>query len=218
MAYRWLPTASSGSAIRPNGRPGGRKAGVSESCTACGTRATNRSPFFREKTHRSVPQLTTEIIKAQIAHGGASKRMEQLNRSRSSADFLPPGGKARPLCSGQDRRSVDERVCAYDRHRKSEHRSMPKEPPGLSSAPVLPAAELANAVTHGIGLALSIVGAIVLIARAHSRRRRLSRCGLCTMFAMTLIAVYAASTLSHIPVGPRLRQLFRSWTRGRFTC
>lgn len=96
------------------GGAGGRKAGVSESCTACGTRATNRSPFSREKTHRSVPQLTTEIIKAQIAHGGASKRMEQLNRSRSSADFLPPGGKARPLCSGQDRRSVDERVCAYD--------------------------------------------------------------------------------------------------------
>ena len=36
----------------------------------------------------------------------------------------------------------------------------------------------------------------------------------CTIFSMTLIAVYAASTLSHAPFRPRLRHLFRRLDQG----
>ncbi len=44
-----------------------------------------------------------------------------------------------------------------------------EEPKKLPVVPVLQTNELVNAVTHGIGLVLSIVGAIVLIARSHSQ-------------------------------------------------
>jgi hemolysin III len=74
--------------------------------------------------------------------------------------------------------------------------------------PVPQKGEFVNAVTHGIGLALSIPGAIVLIARSHSHGDVYRVVG-CTVFAMTLIAVYAASTLSHTPSRPRLRHVFR---------
>ena len=43
-----------------------------------------------------------------------------------------------------------------------------EEPQDRPVEPVLQTDELVNAVTHGIGLVLSSVGAIVLIARSHS--------------------------------------------------
>jgi hemolysin III len=87
------------------------------------------------------------------------------------------------------------------------------EPPRRPLVPVPPAEELVNAVIHGIGLILSVMGAIVLIARSYSQGDAYRVVG-CTVFAMTLIAVYAASTLSHIPVRPRLRHLFRRLDQG----
>jgi hemolysin III len=84
-----------------------------------------------------------------------------------------------------------------------------EEPPRLPPAPVFQVEELVNAAIHGIGLVLSIVGAIVLIARSHSQGDAYRVVG-CTVFAMTLIAVYAASTLSHAPLRPRLKHFSRS--------
>jgi hemolysin III len=75
------------------------------------------------------------------------------------------------------------------------------------------AVELVNAITHGIGLVLSIVGAVALIVRSHSHGDAYLVAG-CTVFSMTLIAVYGASTLSHVPLGPRLRRLFRRLDQG----
>jgi hemolysin III len=89
-------------------------------------------------------------------------------------------------------------------------------PSGHTTPPPVPvsqAEEIFNAVTHGIGLVLSIAGAIVLIARSHSHGDAYRVVG-CTVFAMTLIAVYAASTLSHIPLRPRLRHLSRKLDQG----
>ena len=88
-----------------------------------------------------------------------------------------------------------------------------EEPPRLPPVPVFQAEELVNAVTHGIGLLLSIAGAIALIARSHSHGDAYRVVG-CAVFAMTLIAVYAFSTLSHTPLPPRLRHLFRSLDQG----
>jgi hemolysin III len=84
-----------------------------------------------------------------------------------------------------------------------------KEPPQFSRSPVIEADELVNAVTHGVGLMLSIAGAILLIAGAYVRGDAYRVAG-CAIYATTLIAVYAASTLSHSPANPRLRQWLRS--------
>ncbi len=88
-----------------------------------------------------------------------------------------------------------------------------EDPKKRPVVPVLQTNELFNAVTHGFGLVLSIVGAIILIARAHSQGDAYLVAG-CTVFSLTLIAVYAASTLSHMPFGSRLRHLFRRLDQG----
>lgn len=88
-----------------------------------------------------------------------------------------------------------------------------KQPSTRPLVRVFQAVELVNAVTHGIGLVLSVVGAVVLIARSYSQGDAYLVVG-CTVFSITLIAVYAASTLSHAPLGPRLRHLFRRLDQG----
>jgi hemolysin III len=69
--------------------------------------------------------------------------------------------------------------------------------------------ELANCITHGLGCALSIAGTIALFAAASELddRWRLVGCGI---YAATLVAVYGASTLSHVFQERRLRHLFRT--------
>ena len=68
--------------------------------------------------------------------------------------------------------------------------------------------EIANSITHGAGMALSIVGAIVLIALAVQRGGLREIIG-CTVYGLSLVGVYTASTLSHVVQEPRLRRKFR---------
>jgi len=75
------------------------------------------------------------------------------------------------------------------------------------------AEELLNAVTHGIGLVLSIAGAVVLVACARSQGDAWRVAG-CSVYATTLVAVYASSTLSHIALKPKLKRLFRTLDQG----
>lgn len=65
--------------------------------------------------------------------------------------------------------------------------------------------ELVNAVTHGIGLALSIVGAVLLIVAAAWSRNPWVIVS-CCVYAATLVSLYAASTMLHSVLSPR-------WTR-----
>jgi len=65
--------------------------------------------------------------------------------------------------------------------------------------------ELVNAVTHGIGLALSVIGAVLLIVAAAWSRDAWVIVS-CCVYAATLISLYAASTTLHsVPS--------RRWTR-----
>ena len=77
------------------------------------------------------------------------------------------------------------------------------DPLGRSSAE-----ELVHTLTHGFGLLLSVVGAVVLLLRVLTEGDvwRVAGCGI---FAAALIAVYAASTLSHAVARPRLKRVFR---------
>jgi hemolysin III len=68
--------------------------------------------------------------------------------------------------------------------------------------------ELANAVTHGVGLVLSLIGMPILILAALDRGERTMVIG-ASVFGATLIALYAASTLYHAIPHPTLKQKLR---------
>jgi hemolysin III len=71
-----------------------------------------------------------------------------------------------------------------------------------------PIEELANGITHGIGLALSIVGLVVLIALSILRGNAWHIAG-CTTFGVTLVLLYTASTLYHTFHTPRLSRVLK---------
>jgi hemolysin III len=72
-----------------------------------------------------------------------------------------------------------------------------------------PSEELANSITHALGLALSIVGTAVLVERTSRYGDVLQVVGVC-IYGATLVALYAASTLSHSFERPRIRHFFRT--------
>jgi hemolysin III len=69
----------------------------------------------------------------------------------------------------------------------------------------LSAEEVANSLTHGVGLALSVAGFIVLVVLA-AMRGSAWRIVSCTVYGSTLVCLYTASTLYH---GTRSRRLKR---------
>lgn len=73
--------------------------------------------------------------------------------------------------------------------------------------------ELANALTHGIGLLLSVFGASVMTwsVWVHGDVWRMLGC---SVYVASLVAVYAMSTLSHSVTAPRWRSAFRSLDQG----
>jgi hemolysin III len=68
--------------------------------------------------------------------------------------------------------------------------------------------EIANSVTHGVGLVFSLAGLAVLIILALSKEGFLHIVG-CGVYGLTLVLVYAASTLYHSIQRPRFKHLFR---------
>ncbi len=68
--------------------------------------------------------------------------------------------------------------------------------------------EFVNAVTHGFGLVVAIVGALVMTAGVAARGDARLATG-CATYLFTLIAVYAMSTLSHSTNTPKWKSLFR---------
>jgi hemolysin III len=71
-----------------------------------------------------------------------------------------------------------------------------------------PGEELANALTHGLGLLASLVGLPVLVLAAATRGERTAVIG-ASVFGATLVALYASSTLYHATRHPTRKQLFR---------
>lgn len=69
--------------------------------------------------------------------------------------------------------------------------------------------EIANSITHGIGLAMSLAGFVALLILAFTRGGVWHIAG-CGVYGVTLVAVYAASTLYHGFQEPRLKHLFRA--------
>ena len=68
--------------------------------------------------------------------------------------------------------------------------------------------EIANAITHGIGLLLSIAGFVVLLVLA-TLRGTAWHIVACSIYGATLICLYAASTLYHAVISPRVKRALR---------
>ena len=68
--------------------------------------------------------------------------------------------------------------------------------------------ELANSITHGIGLVLSIAGFVVLLVFAVLRGGALQIVS-CAVYGSTLVCVYAASTLYHALPSPGTKRALK---------
>ena len=68
--------------------------------------------------------------------------------------------------------------------------------------------EMANSITHAIGLLLSVVGLPVLVVMAVRSGTAWHVVG-CTVFGSALVLLYATSTLYHAFRTPRLKRLFQ---------
>lgn len=69
--------------------------------------------------------------------------------------------------------------------------------------------EIANSVTHGVGLALSLAALPILVVSA-VRHGDAARVTAFAIFGSTLVALYAASTLYHSIPHPRARPVLRA--------
>ena len=76
-----------------------------------------------------------------------------------------------------------------------------------------PADELVNAATHGLGLALAIVGALVMAGSVWGQGDVWLVVG-CSIYLASLMAVYTMSTLSHSARALRWKLLFRRLDQG----
>ena len=72
--------------------------------------------------------------------------------------------------------------------------------------------ELANRITHGIGLVLSLFGAVVM-TKVYGSDDPWRIAG-CSIYLTSLVAVYGMSTLSHTFEEPRRRSFFRALDQG----
>jgi len=68
--------------------------------------------------------------------------------------------------------------------------------------------ELANAITHGLGILLTIIGAFVLIPLGVNKWQEFHTIGL-SLFCFTLLMVYCSSTIYHLVKTTTLKRLLK---------
>ena len=86
--------------------------------------------------------------------------------------------------------------------------SLPAPRPHYASGEYRPVDEMANLITHGLGFVLSLIASVALMSLviAGGRSADILACGI---YCSTLIALYAASTLSHMFHDLAWRRFFR---------
>lgn len=79
---------------------------------------------------------------------------------------------------------------------------------GHETTPVVVREEIANSVTHGLGLLAGIAGTVVLVALAAERGETWQVVS-AAVYGTTLVALYGASTLYHALKGTKVRETLR---------
>ncbi len=69
--------------------------------------------------------------------------------------------------------------------------------------------EIANSITHGAGLGLSVAALVVMVVAAALRGTAL-HVACCSVYGATLVILYASSTLYHALPWPRAKRVFRA--------
>jgi len=87
---------------------------------------------------------------------------------------------------------------------------MPSRPP---SRPGTLGEEIANSITHGVGALLAMGGVAVLVTLA-ARRGTAWHVVACSVFGVTLVLLYLASTLYHAIPAPRAKRVFQALDHG----
>ena len=110
--------------------------------------------------------------------------------------------------------AVDD-VCATCRKRRRSCPKFPRAPHGEDDAPhELPlytlGEEIANSITHGIGVLLGIAGLVLLIVKAALDGAQPAYIASAIVFGVTLILEYLASTLYHAIQVPAAKRIFRT--------
>ncbi|WP_207728190.1 PAQR family membrane homeostasis protein TrhA, partial [Anaerotignum lactatifermentans] len=109
--------------------------------------------------------------------------------------------------------SIDGSVCASCPKRRRccpqrprpEHRGRaPKEPPHYTVGE-----EIANSITHGIGVLLGIAGLVLLIVKAALDGAQPAYLASAIVFGVSIILEYLASTLYHAIQVPGAKRIFR---------
>jgi hemolysin III len=72
----------------------------------------------------------------------------------------------------------------------------------------LPVEEVANTITHGLGLVLSVLGFVVLVVLASFKGDPILITG-CVVYGLSLVVLYAASTIYHSATKPERKSLLR---------
>jgi hemolysin III len=73
--------------------------------------------------------------------------------------------------------------------------------------------EIANSVSHGVGLAVALIAVPFLLVATAQRGSAASIIG-ASIFAATVLLLYGASTLYHALPGPRIKAIFRKLDHG----
>jgi hemolysin III len=89
------------------------------------------------------------------------------------------------------------------------HESDAPAPHGFAATFWAAEEELVNAITHGLGLALAIAGLAVMVTLAVQRGTAWHIVG-CSVYGVSLVAVYAASTIYHSVTSSRWKAIFRT--------
>ena len=114
----------------------------------------------------------------------------------------------------------EEDACQIERQGPQIRRLLIRDPSNMrrprplthSTYPLSSSEELVNSITHGIGLVLSVLGAIVMaVALGRGDVWRVTGCG---VYLASLITVYAMSTMMHSCHTPRWKSLFRALDQG----
>jgi hemolysin III len=85
-------------------------------------------------------------------------------------------------------------------------------PLAYSNYRLSPSEELVNSITHGVGLILSVIGAVVMVVALG--RGDVWRAAGCGVYLASLITVYAMSTMLHSCQTPRWKSFFRALDQG----